>query len=324
MKDLINLTFNLHNYTVVTDFSNLKNIGCKHYMDKNIGSMPALREVRIEAYLTGTRWMPSSPIEAGYGVLPFILSSVLVTIGALVIGVPWGILTAVFISEIALPKLKEILKPIVEILAIFPSVVLGFIALVVISPIVAKIFGLSNGLTGSIILAVMTLPTIVSIVEDALKSVPISYREASYALGVSKWDTIKHVILPAASSGMVAAVMLGFGRAVGETMTVLMAAGNALSMPISEIMGMPVPTLLKSVRTLTANIAIEGGEVAWGSLHYHSLFVIGIILFIITFIVNLIADVMLTRFQVVNKNAQTGCQCRKTHIQYNVKNCHVS
>lgn len=265
---------------------------------------PAIQQIGLTEFLTGTRWMPSSA-NPNYGALPFILSSILVTVGALVLAVPWGILTAVFIAEIAPHKAKEILKPIVEILAIFPSVVLGFIALVIISPMIAKIFNLPNGLTGltgAVILSVMALPTVVSIAEDALTSVPKDYREAAYALGATKWETIRHVSLPAASSGLVAAVMLGFGRAVGETMTVLMAAGNALSMPITEIMNIPVPTLLQSVRTLTANIAIEASDVPWGSLHYHSLFVVGLILFIITFTVNLIADIMLSRFQEVNKN----------------------
>ncbi len=268
-------------------------------------SWPAISEIGLREFLTKTRWMPSSPIQAGYGALSFIVSSILVTVGALIIGVPWGIFTAIFIAEVAPTRIKEVLKPVVEILGIIPSVVYGFIALLIIAPKVAQLFGLSNGLTaltGSVILAVMTLPTIVSITEDAIKSVPKDYREASYALGVGKWDTIIHVVLPAASSGILAAVMLGFGRAVGETMAVLMAAGNALNMPIKEIFNIPLPTLLQSVRTLTANIAIEGSDVPWGSLHYHSLFVVGLILFVITFIVNIIADLMLTKFQKVNKN----------------------
>jgi phosphate transport system permease protein len=270
-----------------------------------IKGYPAIKEIGVKEFLTGTRWMPSSPIEKGFGALSFILSSILVTLGALLIGVPWGIFTAIFISEIAPHKLKEILKPVVEILSIFPSVVLGFIALVLIGPKISALFHLQNGLTGltgSIILGIMILPTIVSITEDALKSVPKSYREASYALGATKWETIRHVVLPTSSSGIVAAIMLGFGRAVGETMAVLMATGNALSMPVTQIFKIPLPTLMQSLRTLTANIAIEGSDVAWGSLHYHALFVIGLILFVITFIVNVIADIMLNKFQAVNRN----------------------
>lgn len=150
-------------------------------------------------------------------------------------------------------------------------------------------------MTASIMLAIMSLPTIVSIAEDSLKSVPKDYREAAYALGASRWETTKMVVLPAAKSGILAGIMLGFGRAVGETMTVLMAAGNAIDMPIQEIFGLTLPDMLTSVRTLTANIAIEASDVAWGSLHYSSLFVLALILFVITFIVNLIADLLISR-----------------------------
>lgn len=258
----------------------------------------ALREVGIMEFLTGTRWYPSSPQGASYGALPFILSSLFVTTGAMVIAIPWGVLTAIFIAEIAPKKLKEFLKPAIEIIAIFPSVILGFIALVVLSPIVARTFNLTNGLTAltaSIMLSIMSLPTIVSIAEDSLKSVPKDYREAAYALGASRWETTKMVVLPAAKSGILAGIMLGFGRAVGETMTVLMAAGNAIDMPLQEVFGMTLPDMLTSVRTLTANIAIEASDVPWGSLHYSSLFVLALILFIITFIVNLIADILISR-----------------------------
>ncbi|MDV2582447.1 phosphate ABC transporter permease subunit PstC [Alkalibacillus haloalkaliphilus] len=214
------------------------------------------------------------------------------------VAVPWGIFTAIFISEIAPKRLKEMLKPVVEIFAIFPSVVLGFIALIVISPIVANVFGLSNGLTAvtaAVILSVMALPTIISIAEDSLNSVPSDFKEGAYALGATKWEVIKDISLPAAKSGIIAAVMLGFGRAVGGAMTVLMAAGNAIDMPIQQFLGLTVPDFLTSVRTLTANIAIEGSDVAWGSLHYSALFVVGMILFVITFIVNLIADLLINR-----------------------------
>ncbi len=267
-------------------------------------SWPALIEIGPMEFLTGQRWMPSSPRGAGYGALPMILSSIVVTVAALIIAVPWGVGAAIFINEIAPTKLKELLKPFIEMLAIFPSVVLGFFGLVALGPFIANLFGLSsglNGLTGAIVLAVMSLPTIVSISEDALNSVPNAYREASYGLGANRWETIARVSLPSASSGIIAGVMLGFGRAVGETMAILMAAGNALNMPITEILGMPVPTLMKSVRTLTANIAIEGSDVAWGSLHYHSLFVLALILFVITFAVNLVADIMHNRFHKLNR-----------------------
>jgi len=250
-----------------------------------INSWPALQEISLVEFLSGTRWMPSSP-EPGFGALPLILGSVIVTIGALVLSVPWSIASAIYIGEAAPVKVREILKPIIEILEIFPSVVLGFIALVVISPIIANVFNLSSGLiglNGAIVLAVMTLPTIISISEDALKSVPKDFKEASTALGATKWETVRNVSLPAASSGIVAAIMLGFGRAVGETMAVLMAAGNALDMPIREIVNIPVPTLMQSLRTLTATIAIEGSDVPWGSTHYHALFVLGLVLFFFFF-----------------------------------------
>ncbi|PYZ99121.1 phosphate ABC transporter permease subunit PstC [Alteribacter lacisalsi] len=258
---------------------------------------PAIQENGVMPYITETRWNPSSG-EPGFGALPFITSSIMVTLGALIIAIPWGIFTAIFIAEIAPKRVRETLKPVVEVLAIFPSVVLGFIALVILGPIVANIFDLSNGrtaLTASLILSVMALPTIISIAEDSLRSVPKDYREAAYALGASRWETIKIVTLPAAKSGIVAGVMLGFGRAVGETMTVLMAAGNSLNMPISEFFGVALPNFLMSVRTLTANIAIEGSDVPWGSLHYSSLFVLALILFVITFIINLIADLLISR-----------------------------
>lgn len=267
-------------------------------------SWPAVQEVGIAEFLSGQRWMPSSP-EPGFGALPLILSSLFVTAGALIMGIPWAVASAIYLGEVAPVKIREILKPVIEVLEIFPSVVLGFIALVVLGPILADVFNLSSGLiglSGAIILAIMTLPTIISISEDALKSVPGEFKEASAALGATRWETVRYVSLPAASSGIVAAIMLGFGRAVGETMAVLMAIGNALDMPLKEIMGIPLPTLMQSMRTLTATIAIEGSDVPWGSTHYHALFVIGLILFVITFAVNLVSDIMLSRFQEVNRN----------------------
>ncbi len=267
-------------------------------------SWPALQEVGIAEFLIGQRWMPSSP-EPGFGALPLILSSLFVTTGALIMAVPWAVASAVYLGEVAPVKIREILKPVIEVLEIFPSVVLGFIALVVLGPILAEVFNLSSGLiglSGAIILAIMTLPTIISISEDALKSVPKEFKEASASLGATRWETVRYVSLPAASSGIVAAIMLGFGRAVGETMAVLMAIGNALDMPLKEVLGIPLPTLMQSMRTLTATIAIEGSDVPWGSTHYHALFVIGLILFVITFAVNLVSDIMLSRFQEVNRS----------------------
>ncbi len=261
---------------------------------------PAVQEVGLREFLTGTRWMPSSRTP-GYGAFTMIYGSLMVATGALVVSIPWGLAVAIYISELAPAKVREVLKPTVETLAIFPSVVIGFIGLVVLAPWVARTFGLSHGLTaftGVIMLSIMALPTIVSIAEDAIASVPQEFKEASYALGANKMETILFVILPAARSGVTAAIMLGFGRAIGETMTLLMVAGNALSMPTTRVLGLPLPNFFGSVRTLTATIAIEGLDVPWGSLHYSSLFVIGGILFTFTFAVNLVAEMVMHRKEV--------------------------
>lgn len=263
-------------------------------------ALPALQELGIGQILTGTRWNPGSPLRPGYGAWPLLLSTLMVTAGALMIAVPWGIAVAAYLGDVAKPRWRELLKPVVEILAIFPSVVLGFIALIIIAPLIARVFGVSSGLnalTGSLALAIMALPTIISVSEDAITAVSRDYREAAYALGATKWQTIRHVVLPAALSGIVAAVMLGFGRAVGETMTVLMATGNSVTLPTTPWLGIPVPDFLASVRTLTATIAAEGLEVPWGSVHWHTLFVLGVILFVLTFAVNLVADLVLARYR---------------------------
>ncbi len=239
-------------------------------------------------FLSGQRWYPiSEPPELG--ILPLILGSILVTIGAAAISIPLGISAALYIAEVAPPNLKEILKSGVEILAAIPSVVLGFIGLATIVPWTKAVFNLPTGLTaisGSIILAFMAMPTIVSIAEDALHSVPKAFKEGAYALGATKWQTIYRVVLPAAAPGIVAAVMLGIGRVVGETMAVMMITGNAASMPKG---------LLAPVRTLTATIAAEMGETVQGSEHYFALFAIGIVLFLITFVINMTADMFLHR-----------------------------
>lgn len=256
---------------------------------------PAILEIGLREFITGTRWLPASK-NPGYGALPLIIGTSMVTFLALFIAVPWGVATAAYISEVAHPRMKDILKSTIEMLALFPSVVIGFLALVVVAPMIARIFGLSNGLTaltGGVMLAIMAMPTIVSISEDAFYAVPNSYREAAYAMGASKWQTVRHVTLPAAASGIIAAVMLGLGRAIGETMTVLMATGNSISMPLRGIL----PDYTASVRTMTADIAIEAAEVPWGSLHWHALFVIAAMLFVMTFIPNLVADIVLHRFE---------------------------
>jgi phosphate transport system permease protein len=239
--------------------------------------------------LLSERWYPT---EEYFGLLPLIMGSLLVTIGAAIISLPLGLATAVFIAEVAPRWAREILKPFVEILAGIPSVVLGFIGMLVIAPAIRQISNAPTGLTaftGSLLLALMALPTIVSVAEDAIDTVPVSYRNGALALGATRWQTIWRVIVPAARSGILTAMMLGIGRAIGETMTVMMVTGNAARIPTG------LTDLFMSIRTMTATIAAEMGEVAQGSTHYHVLFAIGISLFVITFIINLAAAAVVFR-----------------------------
>jgi phosphate transport system permease protein len=216
----------------------------------------------------------------------------MVTIGAIVIALPLGIATAVFIHEVSPGWAREILKPLIEVLAGIPSVVLGFLGMIALAPLIREYLGAPTGLTafaGALMLAYMALPTIISISEDAIDSVPKSYRDASLALGATHWQTIWGVILPAAKSGIIIAVMLGIGRAVGETMTVMMVTGNAARLPLG------LDAVFRPVRTMTATIAAEMGEVAQGSTHYHVLFMVGIVLFLVTFLINIIASLVIIR-----------------------------
>ena len=241
--------------------------------------LPALAENKLSA-LFGTRWYP---IESYYGIVPLILGSLVVTLGAILVALPFGVGTAVYISEIAPPIAKEILKPLIEILAGLPSVVLGFLGILVLSPMLRRLLNLPTGLTaftGALLLGGIAIPTIVSVAEDALNTVPKSYREASLALGATPWQTIWGVTVPAARSGILTGVMLGVGRAMGETMTVMMVTGNAPVLPLS------LQALFMPVRTMTATIASEMGEVAVGSSHYHVLFFIGLLLFLFSLAVN--------------------------------------
>ncbi len=254
-------------------------------------SIPTFREIKLAEFLGSTHWDPTSPVKAEYGILSMIVSTLLVTGAAMVIAVPVGIGVAAYLSDVAHWRVREIVKPVVEILAGIPSVVVGFLGIVLFGPLIAQVFRIGNGLNalnGAILLAIMALPTIISISEDALNAVPASYAEGSLALGASRWQTLVRVRLPAALSGIIAAVMLGMGRAVGETMTVLMATGNARSFPHG---------LLQSVRTMTSNVAIELGEVPYFTTHYYALFAIGLVLFLMTFAVNLVADVVLHKYQ---------------------------
>lgn len=244
--------------------------------------LPIFYEVPL-GNLFGTRWYPTFDL---FGTLPLILGSILVTVTAIVIALPLGVATAVFVSEIAPHWAREVLKPMIEVLAGIPSVVLGFFGMHFVAPVIRSILGAPTGLTvfaGALILAYMALPTIISVAEDALDTVPKSYRDAGLAMGATQWQTIWKVVVPAARSGILMAVMLGMGRAIGETMAVMMVTGNAARVPLS------LDSLFRPTRTMTATIAAEMGEVAQGSTHYHALFGIGIILFLLTFLINLTA-----------------------------------
>jgi phosphate transport system permease protein len=233
--------------------------------------------------LFNIRWYPTFDL---YGTLPLILGSILITVAAIVIALPLGVSTAVFVREIAPRWAREILKPLIEVLAGIPSVVLGFFGMTIVAPLVRQVLGAPTGLTaftGALLLAYMSLPTIISVAEDALDAVPKSYRDAGLAMGATQWQTIWRVVVPAARSGIVTAVMLGVGRAIGETMAVMMVTGNAARLPLT------LDSLFRPVRTMTATIAAEMGEVAHGSVHYRALFGIGILLFVLTFAINLAA-----------------------------------
>ncbi len=229
-------------------------------------------------------WYPDSNSNKRYGALALIAGTVSVTTLAMVIAVPFGLGTAIYVSEFSTGRVKETLKIVIELLAAIPSVVWGFIGLVALNPLIIDAFGAPVGLNvlnGAFLLGLMSVPIMVSIGEDALKAVPDTYREAAEAMGATKWQVTWRVLLPAARNGLLAAVLLGVGRAIGETMAVLMATGHAVHIPTSP---------LDSVRTMTATIAAELGETARGSDHYRILFVLGTVLFLITFLVNLTAD----------------------------------
>ena len=255
--------------------------------------LPIFGFVSVKDFVFGMEWYPTYD-PPYFGIFPLIVGSFIVTLFATLIAVPLGVLTAIYISEIAPRAVKEILKSVVELLAGLPSVVLGFFGMVVVAPWLQETFDLPTGLNivnASIILAFMAIPTISSISEDALYAVPHEFKEASYALGATKYETIVKVIVPSALSGISTAVMLGMARAIGETMVVLMVAGGAAAIPES---------IFDSVRPMPASIAAEMGETPYRSAHYHALFATGIVLFILTLAFNLIAD------SVSHKFKQTG------------------
>jgi len=246
--------------------------------------LPAFLDIPLRQLFGKARWYP---IEGYFGLLPLLVGSIMVTVGSVIIAVPLGLTTAIYLGEIAPPWQREILKPLIEVLAGIPSIVLGFLGWVALAPLIQR-FGAPTGLTaftGSLILAYMALPTIISISEDALYAVPKEYRDGALAIGATQWQTIWRVVLPAAKSGLVIAVMLGIGRAIGETMAVMMVTGNAANIP-----ALGSNMFFQPVRTMTATIAAEMGEVAQGTLHYNVLFGIGIVLFSITFGINSLAS----------------------------------
>ncbi len=252
-------------------------------------ALPFFSRVSLDAFLFGTRWDPTNAFPL-YGVLPLFISTLLVSLVSAVIAIPIGLGCTIYLAEIAHPKVKAALKPAIEVLAGIPSVVYGFFALVVLSQWIKDIFHPATTLNlfnGGVMLAVMMIPIMVSLSEDAINAVPRSLREASLALGMTRWETIRKVILPAAMPGIVAATVLSIGRAVGETMTVLMATGNASALTFN---------IFQSGQTMTATIAIEMGEVDAGSTHYYGLFAVGLLLFILTFAINLIADWVMHRY----------------------------
>lgn len=239
-------------------------------------------------FFFGTKWYPVSEPPT-FGIMPFFVATLWVTLVATAISVPVGVACAAYLAEVAPAKVRETVKPIIEILAGIPSVVMGFIGLMLLSPLVQSAFNLNTGLSGltaGIMLSLMSLPIIISVSEDALRAVPDDFRQAAYALGSTKWETIRHVSIPGALSGITAAIMLGVGRAIGETMTVLMVAGGALAVPVS-------PT--EPMMPMTAAIASGIGNAVRGGLQYQALFAIGLILFVITLAVNLVADRVLER-----------------------------
>ena len=254
--------------------------------------LPLFRKVSVAGFLFGMEWYPTYD-PPSFGIFPLIVGSFVVTCVATIIAVPLGVLAAVYIAEVAHPALKEVFKSLIELLAGLPSVVLGFFGMVIVAPWLQDTFDLPTGLNivnASLLLALMAIPTIASISEDALYSVPREYKEASYALGATRLETITQVTMPAALSGISTAVILGMARVMGETMVVLMVAGGSAALPRS---------IFDSVRPLPASIAAEMGEAPFGGDHYHALFATGIVLFLLTFLFSLISDYISNKYKEV-------------------------
>jgi phosphate transport system permease protein len=263
-------------------------------------------------FLSGIKWNPTGEPPV-YGAFSLIVGTLLVTVGAMAIAIPLSIGSAIFISEIASPRIRSIIKPAIELLAGIPSVVFGFFGLIVLTTCLRVTFNQPSGeswLAGSILLGIMAIPTITSVAEDAINSVPREYKEGSLALGATKWQTISKVIVPSALSGITAAVILGMGRAIGETMAVMMVCGN----PTYGLIPEPITNIFAPVKTLTATLGIEMGEVASGSDHYHALFGLALILLIITLAVNIIATFILSRLKEKKKKGSK----KKINLSYDI------
>lgn len=260
------------------------------YLAKDFkGKQLMIENIKVSEFINGREWLPTAQPTALLGVKPLILGTLWVSFGAILLALPLGLAAAIYLSEIADDRTRKILKPLIELLAGIPSVVYGFFGLVIIVPLIQKVFNLPVGetaLAGSIILGIMALPTIITISEDAMRNTPRAMKEASLALGASKWQTIYKVVVPFSASGITAGAILGIGRAIGETMAVLMVTGNAAVIPHS---------ILEPVRTIPATIAAELGEVASGGLHYKALFALGCILFLITLFINLAVEFISNR-----------------------------
>ena len=244
-----------------------------------------IEKITLKQFFNGRQWFPTATPSAIFGTKPLILGSLWVSLGAILFALPFGLAVAIYMAELASPKMRKILKPIIELLSGIPSVVYGFFGLVVIVPLIQKVFNLpvgETGLTGAFILAIMALPTIITVAEDAIRTVPVATKEASLALGATHLQTIFKVTLPYCVSGLMAAFVLGIGRAIGETMAVLMVTGNAAVIPNS---------LLQPMRTIPATIAAELGEAPAGGIHYEALFMLGTVLFIITMIISIVAEI---------------------------------
>lgn len=253
-----------------------------------ISGVPAIREIGLVDFLLGDTWDPTNATEPAYGILPFILTSIYGTAGAIVLGVPVGLMTAVFLSKVAPPKVAAVIHTAVELLAGIPSVVYGLVGMIVLVPAIRNIFDLASGATllaAILVLAIMILPSIINVSETALNAVPKEYEEASLALGATKIETIFKVSLPAARSGVATAVVLGVGRAIGEAMAIIMVSGNVANMP----------GLFTSVRFLTTAIASEMSYAAVGSLQRDALFSIGLVLFLFIMLINVFLNVFIKR-----------------------------